>query len=1630
MTPQPPSLPEDILLGMPVPRRGRWQPLRAAIAGIFRYDSQEFVFFNGRLLLRGNNGNGKSMALEVLLPFVLDADLSPERLSTFGGRSRRMYTWLLGHDDTKGRDSARGYVWVEFGRIGPLGTAEYFTVGAGLETNRTNQEVQPWYFSTAARVGIDFVLTEVGTEAPKKDVLEQRLAGCAADGLDGQVHPDPDTHRTKVNQVLFGLARHKFDALRKALLQLRRPKLSDKLSERGLAEILRDSLAPLDTHLIESIARGYERLDRHHGDIKSMRDTLDALQALEKRYTDYARAALLLRATTVLDTAEATARAVSATQAEAGEHIRLTAQASDLAATIEATKADIARLEGHLNGLKLRETFTKGADLEPSREQAEQMERAATASAHRAEGAREQADAEEDAARDLADERETARAAVTSTRRLADEAALVPSLILQPHRQWIAQLDLLPDSSGDDDIERLRLQLRDEATALRTSVSELLRLVGEADQAVAKAEGAGVEVTSARAELDVAKRTAEHAETNLNEARRAQRALLQDWLSCSSQLCQGLAPPVLDEETARLEVKSWARQASEARTSQVEVMQEQIRQASADQGLLAAGLATFQDAVEVAATALTQADAAHQAAADADAAWCERVERWYTSLTELIQAGLQWRTPRLDEADQWHERITDAARDHACRIGERRREVAGRRSAINRHRTDLHDTRKPLSDEREQLQSGQLVPPAPSPTRLADRHDRAGAPLYLLIDFVDEHLDRRRAANLEASLLASGLADAWVSPTGQILSGSDGPLTDTQLVSRTGPVARSPLSSALRPDELGSATAGVPDAVITDLLDRIELADTAASSSSGQGIVVAWDGSWRTGALYGAYAQTAAGLVGASSRETRRQARLLELDEQIGHIDAQISALTGEDERLAAEDASLERATTQLEQETDSLDSPDPARRAAEEAMGASRRAHDALASVARSHVALLRQEAIAMSRAESALSSAAAGTLNSGQNDSPETDLPSIAIPAETAPFKSFADTVQQDGAAVVESIRSQLATASEHLDGHRADLERELSELGELLTRDELDRAGTAVVEAEKACRAAREKLEATLGAQSDAHRFADEQRTIRDAALATAGLSHPGQVEELPQTIQSWHNHAEDLLRCTQLATRTSIASNQATQRAAQARSQVNEANSVAEADQGAATAARARYEALRQRLGAPYAAIISEIQQTDGQLTAKGKAVQDWTTQHTQLQNQIGAAKVKTQNAEAKQRELQERIPRTCEALVAACAADLPAAADWPAPADVTEFDTDGLVATAQLIVDAAGRRAHGERATGDLDAAMNATSKARHDADVTLAGQFTLIERWSEGLLLVETIRHGQTRTLAATIKEIRINLIAAETVLQRDEAELLEQFLTDDVRKQVVARIEAARGQIKTMNTLMERHPMTSGLQIQLAWRPDPDAGIGHDVIDLLDADFDAAPSARTRLRGFFEDRIATIRATRTGRTWPELLGEMLDYRRWYRFDINAKQAAGEWSRLSSSAHSALSGGEKSIALHLPLFTAAATHTVASTIRDTTDSNLPGCPRLILLDEIFAGVDEDNRGSLFEAIRTLDMDLIATSESETGMYAEIDGIAVYHLIRSQGLPGVLAARSVWDGKQQHDLLDTDLERTG
>ncbi len=47
---------------LPVAGSRRWQPIRGGLLNLYKYDYEEFRYEQGRLLLRGDNGTGKSRA--------------------------------------------------------------------------------------------------------------------------------------------------------------------------------------------------------------------------------------------------------------------------------------------------------------------------------------------------------------------------------------------------------------------------------------------------------------------------------------------------------------------------------------------------------------------------------------------------------------------------------------------------------------------------------------------------------------------------------------------------------------------------------------------------------------------------------------------------------------------------------------------------------------------------------------------------------------------------------------------------------------------------------------------------------------------------------------------------------------------------------------------------------------------------------------------------------------------------------------------------------------------------------------------------------------------------------------------------------------------------------------------------------------------------------------------------------------------------------------------------------------------------------------------------------------------------------------------------------------------------------
>ena len=148
----------DARPALPQPTPGRWQPLRLGLVELFHYDSEEFWFRDGHLLLRGNNGTGKSKVLSLTLPFLFDAQLKPSRIEPDGDAGKKMaWNLLLGKLDRR-----IGYAWIEFGRITDDGQPDYLTLGCGLSAAAARAQVDAWFFVLERqRIGAIFERHEI-----------------------------------------------------------------------------------------------------------------------------------------------------------------------------------------------------------------------------------------------------------------------------------------------------------------------------------------------------------------------------------------------------------------------------------------------------------------------------------------------------------------------------------------------------------------------------------------------------------------------------------------------------------------------------------------------------------------------------------------------------------------------------------------------------------------------------------------------------------------------------------------------------------------------------------------------------------------------------------------------------------------------------------------------------------------------------------------------------------------------------------------------------------------------------------------------------------------------------------------------------------------------------------------------------------------------------------------------------------------------------------------------------------------------------------------------------------------------------------------------------------------------------
>nr|WP_246528622.1 TIGR02680 family protein [Nocardiopsis composta] len=1044
---------------------------RAGIHNIWHYDDQVFDFADGRLLLRGRNGAGKSKALEMLLPFLLDGDA--RRLDTTG-TGRTGFRWLMadgrtaapahpdaaadregpGAEESPDEEVRIGYLWVEFAQDGE--DAPTTTLGAAV-TAAPGRDVRCTHFVTGRRVGTDLELVRDGRPMP----VERLRAEVGAENCYDTAGP----YRARVMRDLFGLDDPvRYRNLVHLLYRLRRPTIGERLEAGELVSVLAEALPPMDESVLDQVARNVADLEEARGRLEALRGARGHVEEFLTDYRGYLHRVLGERAAEV--------------RTGLDEHARRAAEAE--------------RLEEELDRL-----VTEESTVQEERDRARRTRDTAGSDAATLTAAGEAAPTATD------HELQARYAAVTAYIRAAEAAWTAAGYALTAEER--AKETLAGGLAAvDDAVAALRTLHAEAAEAARAggidpellgTVPQPVRTVLAPRESVTHVDFEGLERAVERdpvpgVDLDALRGGLADLHDRLTRADEAaaERAELAERLRAAAAECAGA-----EEREAALR--------GEAESADAALERARARERAAVEAVRAAG-------ASYAARVRTWLSDLREAAPDAD------LDAAAAALEELVE-------PPHDDAlgllgPDVPARVAEAA--HAA-VDPLLRELRSRRD------TALGEERELVTelDELSERKAGGADPAPPAPPWADAVRDRgAGAPLYALVDFADG-LGAAERAGLEGALEASGLLNAWIAADGSALSAD----TSDVVLSPGRPAPGPSLLDVLTPLPEGAEEdrSGIGRDRVEALLSGIALlpadGDPGAEprhrrrrdgEQAGPACAVALDGRWRLGTLSGAHRKAAAEHIGTAARGRARDRSLANVERRIDIAEALLAEAgerRGDAERaqdllveisrglpgpdgLAAAWAALEGAREWLagaaaEQRT--------AARAAEEARG------EALA-LRRSVQAEAERAALPAGAAELAGTAAALDGLRV-RLAAALRDLQALAVLLD----RSHGDTEQWRQARGDRVVAEDARTAA---IGDMITVRRDI-ELTDRARAADPDRIGAAVAEV-------RERMEAAADRVPDLERSAQRARDERVAAETRLGSAAAERAEQARRVLEA--------------------------------------------------------------------------------------------------------------------------------------------------------------------------------------------------------------------------------------------------------------------------------------------------------------------------------------------------------------------------------------------------------------------------------------------------------------------------------------------------------------------------------
>ncbi|WP_320045728.1 TIGR02680 family protein [uncultured Ilyobacter sp.] len=271
-------------------------------------------------------------------------------------------------------------------------------------------------------------------------------------------------------------------------------------------------------------------------------------------------------------------------------------------------------------------------------------------------------------------------------------------------------------------------------------------------------------------------------------------------------------------------------------------------------------------------------------------------------------------------------------------------------------------------------------------------------------------------------------------------------------------------------------------------------------------------------------------------------------------------------------------------------------------------------------------------------------------------------------------------------------------------------------------------------------------------------------------------------------------------------------------------------------------------------------------------------------------------------------------------------------------------------------------------------------------------------------------------------------------VLSDEEGKFFSEMVFNYLYNEVAVQIKESREWVNQIDIIMNNAKTNSGKRYTLDWKP-KDLQFGFngtklkEHIENIYNPSNKGKESQEALKVFFKKKMIDLKKraedNKEYTSSYDIIKEILDYRKWYDFKMKVSEHNdGKSVELTKRKLNSYSGGEKAMAMYIPLFSA-----LYARFKNASSK----APIILGMDEAFSVVDDENISKLFEILESLNINYLLASQKLSGTYHSVQNLAIVHienLAIRRNLPPeeafVTLIKYIWNGKKR--IRDTrDIE---